>query len=120
MPRERMVSVMAVEDAIMVHKNEIVFCDKKTDKNRFKHYRLTPANLTKIVFDYAYHKTFFGLKKELEERIIFYVNDPDIPSELIVCEHEEENFRRFRGGLRSFVDDNKVELEIKSAEEAAK
>lgn len=110
---------MAVEDAIIVHKNEIVFCDKKTDKNRYKHYRLTPENLTKIVFDYVYRKRFFGLKKELEERIIFFVNDADIPSELVVCEHEEENFRRFRGGLRTFVDDNKVELEIKTAQEVA-
>ena len=93
---------MAVEDAIIVHKNEIVFCDKKTDKNRFRHYRLTPENITKIVFDYAYRKKFFGLKKEL-----------------VVWEHEEENFCRFRGGLRSFVDDNKVPLEIKSAEDAA-
>lgn len=109
---------MAVEDAIIVHKNEIVFCDKKTDKNRYKHYRLTPENITKIVFDYAYRKKFFGLKKELEERIIFEINDPDIPSELVIWEHEEENFRRFRGGLRTFVDDNKVALEIKSADEA--
>ncbi len=109
---------MAVEDAIVVHKNEIVFCDKKTDKTRFKHYRLTPENITKIVFDYKYYKRFFGLKKELEERIIFQINDPDIPSELIICEHEEENFRRFRGGIRSFVDDNKVAIEIKTAQEA--
>ena len=50
--------------------------------------------------------------KELEERIIFYVKDEDIPEELIVCEHNEPNFRRFRGGLRTFVDDNKVALEI--------
>ena len=107
---------MAVEDAIIVHKNEVVFCDKKTDKSRFKHYRLTPDNIEKIVFDYAVYKRFFGLKKELEERIVFYINDPDIPSELVVCEHEEENFRRFRGGLRTFVDDNKVNLEIKNAE----
>ena len=102
---------MAIEDAIIVHKNEVVFCDK-SDKTRFKHYRLTPANLTKIVFDYSIHKTFFGLKKELEERIIFFVNDGDIPEELIVCEHNEPNFRRFRGGLRTFIDDNKVALEI--------
>ena len=53
-----------------------------------------------------------ALKKELEERIIFYVKDEDIPEELIVCEHNEPNFRRFRGGLRTFVDDNKVALEI--------
>lgn len=104
-----------MEDAIIVHKNEVVFCDK-SDKSRFKHYRLTPENIEKIVFDYAIYKTFFGLKKELEERIVFYVNDPDIPSELIVCEHAEDNFRRFRGGLRTFVDDNKIKLEIKDAE----
>ena len=101
-----------VEDAIIVHKNEVVFCDK-SEKSRFKHYRLTSENIEKIVFDYAIYKTFFGLKKELEERIVFYVNDPDIPSELIVCEHLEENFRRFRGGLRTFVDDNRIKLEIK-------
>jgi len=108
-------NTMAVEDAIIVHKNEVVFCDK-SDKERYKHYRLTPDNLVKIVFDYATYKRFFGLKKELEERIIFYVNDPDIPEELIVCEHKEENFRRFRGGLRTFVDDNKVKLEIYDVE----
>ena len=102
---------MAIEDAIIVHKNEVVFCDK-SDKNRFTHYRLTPANIVKIKFDYSIYKTFFGLKKELEERIIFYINDEDIPEELIVCEHNEPNFRRFRGGLRTFVDDNKVALEI--------
>ncbi len=105
------------EDAIIVHKTEIVFCDKKTDKSRFKHYRLTPENITKITFDYAIRKSFFGLKKELVERIIFEINDPDIPSELVVWEHEEENFRRYRGGLRTFVDDNKVPIEIKSADE---
>lgn len=103
------------EDAIIVHKNEVVFCDK-SDKSRHKHYRLTPDNIEKIVFDYAIFKSFFGLKKQLEERIIFYVNDPDIPSELIVCEHNEPNFRRYRGGLRSFVDDNKVKLEILDVE----
>ena len=101
------------EDAIMVHKNEVVFCDK-SDKSRHKHYRLTPDNIEKIVFDYAVYKRLFGLKKEMEERIIFVVNDPDIPSELVVCEHEEENFRRFRGGLRTFVDDNGVKLEMKN------
>lgn len=106
---------MAVEDAIIVHKNEVVFCDK-SDKNHHRHYRLTPEKIEKIVFDYNLRKTFFGLKKELEERIIFYINDPDIPSELIVCEHEEENFRRYRGGLRTFIDDNKVALEIKDVE----
>jgi len=97
-----------LEDAISVHKTEIVFFDKFEER----HYRLNPENITKIVFDYAIFKRFFGLKKELEERIIFYVSDPDIPEELVVCEHEEPNFRRFRGGLRTFVDDNKVALEI--------
>ncbi len=97
-----------VEDAITVHKTEIVFFDKYEDR----HYRLNTDNITKIVFDYAIFKRFFGLKKELEERVIFYVNDPDIPEELVVCEHEEANFRRFRGGLRAYVDANKVPLEI--------
>ena len=106
---------MSNEDAIMVHKNEIVFCDK-SDKNRVKHYRLNAGNLEKIVFDYATYKRLFGLKKELEERIVFHVNDPDIPAELIVSEHEEPNFRRFRGGLRTFVDDNKIKLELKNAD----
>ena len=58
---------MAVEDAIIVHKNEVVFCDK-SDKQYHRHYRLTPDNITKIVFDYAIYKRFFGLKKELEEK----------------------------------------------------
>ncbi len=119
MPEKEKVFTMAVEDAILVHKNEVVFCDKKTDKSRHKHYRLTPQNIVKVVYDYAYYKRFFGLKKELEERIVFVINDPDIPSELVVCEHDEENFRRFRGGLRTFIDDNKVALEIKSADEVA-
>ena len=58
---------LATEDAIIVHKTEVVFCDKKTDKNRFKHYRLNAGNIEKVVYDYAYYKRFFGLKKELEE-----------------------------------------------------
>lgn len=108
---------MAVaEDALIVHKNEVVYCDKKTDKKYHKHYRLTPENIAKVVFDYAVYKSFFGLKKELEERIVFYTKDPEIPEEIIICEHDEPNFRRFRGGLRTFVDANKVPLEIKDVE----
>lgn len=105
-----------VEDAIIVHKNEIVFCDKKTDKSRPKHYRLNAGNIVKIVYDYTIFKSFFGLKKELEERVIFYVNDPEIPEQLIALEHDEPNFRRYRGGIRTFVDDNKVKLEIYDSE----
>ncbi len=104
------------EDAIIVHKNEIVFCDKTTDKSRPKHYRLNPGNIVKIVYDYTVYKTFFGLKKELEERVVFFVNDPEIPEQLIALEHNEPNFRRYRGGIRSFVDDNKVPLEIYDSE----
>lgn len=101
-----------VEDAVTVHKTEIVFFDKFEQR----HYRLNTENITKIVFDYQVRKVLFGLKKELVERIIFYVKDPDIPEELVVWEHLEENFRRFRGGLRTFVDDNKINLEIYDAE----
>ncbi len=101
-----------IEDAIMVHKTEVVFFDKSENK----HYRLNAQNIKKVVYDYAIYKTFFGLKKELEERIVFYVDDPDIPEELIVCEHNEPNFRRYRGGLRTFVDENKVAIEIKDVE----
>ena len=101
-----------VEDAITVHKTEIVFFDKAEER----HYRLNIENITKIVFDYQVRKLFFGLKKELVERIVFYIHDPDIPEVLEVWEHEEANFRRFRGGLRTFVDDNKVALEIFDAE----
>lgn len=106
---------MAIEDAIIVHKTEIVFCDK-SDKSREKHYRITPEDIVKIRFDYCIHKTFFGLKKELEERLVIYTNNPDMPEELEVLEHNEPNFRRFRGGLRSFIDDNKVALEIYDVE----
>ncbi len=104
-----------VEDAIIVHKNEVVFCDK-SEKDREKHYRLNSDNITKIVFDYQVRKLFFGLKKELVERIVFYINDPDIPEILEVWEHKEPNFRRFRGGLRTFVDDNRIALEIFDAD----
>ena len=101
-----------IEDAIIVHKTEGVFYDKYEDR----HYRLNAKNIVKVVYDYAIYKTFFGLKKELEERIVFTVNDPDIPEELIVCEHDEPNFRRFRGGLRTFVEENKIAYEIKDVE----
>ena len=111
-----MANKAGVEDAVMVHKTEIVFCDKTTDKSRFKHYRLNAGNIEKIIFDYVERKTFFGLRKELEERVIFKVKDEDIPEELVVLEHNEPNFRRYRGGIRSFVDDNKVALEIYDAE----
>ncbi len=101
-----------IEDAIIVHKTEVVFYDKDEDR----HYRLNAKNIVKVVYDYAIYKTFFGLKKELEERIVFTINDPDIPEELIVCEHNEPNFRRFRGGLRTFAEENKVAIEIKDVE----
>ena len=101
-----------VEDAIAVHKTEIVFYDKIEER----HYRLNTGNITKILFDYQVRSLFFGLKKELVERIVFYINDPDIPEVLEVWEHKEPNFRRFRGGLRTFVDDNSVALEIYDAE----
>ena len=46
-----MANKAGVEDAVMVHKTEIVFCDKTTDKSRFKHYRLNAGNIEKIIFD---------------------------------------------------------------------
>ena len=101
-----------VEDAITVHKTEVVFYDRFDDR----HYRLNAKNIKKVIYDYALFKTFFGLKKEIEEIIIFHIEDPDIPAELLVCEHEEPNFRRFRGGLRTFVEDNKIAIEIKDVE----
>ncbi len=105
-----------LEDAIIVHKTEVVFCDNITDKSRPKHYRLNVENIEKIVFDYVEIKKFFGLKKELIERIVFHVKDEDIPETLSVTELEDPNFRRFRGGLRTFVDENKINLEIFDAE----
>ena len=101
-----------VEDAIKVHKTEVVFYDRFEDR----HYRLNSKNIKKVIYDYALRKLFFGLKTEIVERIVFYVEDPDIPEELIVYEHEEPNFRRFRGGLRTFIDDNKIAIEIKDVE----
>lgn len=104
------------EDAIQVHKTEVVFCDNVTDKSRPKHYRLNKENIVGIKFDYFVHKSLFGLKKELIERIVFNVKDEDIPEELIVTELDDPNFRRFRGGLRSFVDDNSIPIEIYNAD----
>ena len=96
------------EDAITVHKTEIVFFDQFENK----HYRLSPEKIDKIVFRFYERKYFFGLKKELVETICFHVSDPDIPEELMVWEHLEENFLRFRGGLRTFAEENKITLEI--------
>ncbi|MBO5041250.1 MAG: hypothetical protein J6D09_09175 [Clostridia bacterium] len=101
-----------VEDALIVHKTEVVFYDKFEER----HYRLNANNIKKVIYDYAILKTFFGLKKELVERIVFTVDDPDIPEELVVYEFEEPNFRRFRGGLRTFLEDNKIAVEIKDVE----
>ena len=105
-----------LEDAIQVHKTEVVFCDNVTDKSRPKHYRLNKENIKLVKFDYVEIKKFFGLKKELIERIVFQVNGEDIPEELIVTENDDPNFRRFRGGLRTFVDENKIPLEIYTAD----
>lgn len=96
------------EDAINVHKTEVVFYDTVNEC----HYRLNSSNMTKVVFDYVVVKSLFGLKKELAERIVIFTNDPDIPSELILCEIDEPNFHRYRGGFRTFLDDNRVNLEI--------
>lgn len=100
-----------IEDAIKVYKNEVVFYDK-SEKGNEKHYRLTPDKIVHVYFDYAERKVFFGLKTELVERIAFTINDPDIPKELEVYEHREPNFHRFRGGLRTFIDENKIPLDI--------
>lgn len=98
-----------IEDALMIHKNEIIFYDQKANT----HYRLTLDNLKKITFDHVEVKRFFGLKKEILEVIRFTVEDEDIPETLELREDEDPSFHRFLGGLRSFVDDNKVDLEIK-------
>ncbi|MDD6799151.1 MAG: hypothetical protein PUE85_01825 [Firmicutes bacterium] len=96
------------EDTLMIHKNEIVFFDEAEKR----HYRLTLDNLKKIVFDNMEVKKFFGLKKYTIEVIRFYVKDDDIPEVLEIREDMDPNFRRFLGGLRSFAEDNKIELEI--------
>ena len=101
-----------IEDAITVHKTEVVFYDKYEER----HYRLNAKNIVKIVYDYVIYKSFFGLKKEVVERILFTINDPDVPAELYVCEHEDPNFRRFRGGLRTYAEENKIAIEIKDIE----
>ena len=46
-----------IEDAIIVHKTEVVFYDKYEDR----HYRLNAKNIVKVVYDYAIYKSFFGL-----------------------------------------------------------
>ena len=98
----------AIEDAINVHKTEVVFYDKVNEC----HYRLNSSNMKKVIFDYVLIKKLFGLKKEYAERIIINTSDPDIPEDLIVCEIHESNFHRFRGGFRTFVDENRIPLEI--------
>ena len=96
------------EDTLMIHKNEIVFYDQVEDK----HYRLNPDNIVKITFDYAELKKFFGLRKEIVEFIKFDIKDDYIPEVLILREDYEPNFRRFLGGLRSWAEDNKLEIEV--------
>ena len=99
-----------IEDTLMIHKNEMVYYD--TAEN--KHYRLNSGNIVKITFDYMEVKKFFGLKKVVMEFIKFDVKDDEIPtSEIIIREDEEPSFHRYLGGIRSFVDDNKIDLEIK-------
>ena len=94
---------------------EVLYLRERADFETFLRcvgYRCKPAAIPLSVGA----QTFFGLRKELEERVVFKVKDDDIPEELIVLEHNEPNFRRYRGGIRSFVDDNKVALEIYDAE----
>jgi hypothetical protein len=98
-----------MEETLVVHKNEIIFFDEENNC----HYRLNPGNIKKITYDHMTLKKFFGLKKELIEIIVFDIEDEDIPEQLIVYEHLAPGFRRYLGSLRSFVDDNKVDLEIK-------
>lgn len=98
-----------MEEILVIHKNEIIFYD---EVNKC-HYRLNANNIKKITYDHKTVKKLFGLKKVLVEFIKFDVEDEDIPAELYVNEDEAPNFRRYMGGVRSFVDDNKVPLEIK-------
>ncbi len=104
-----------MEEILAVHKNEIVFFDEENNC----HYRLNVENIKKITFDHTVIKKFFGLKKELIEIIVFDIVDPEgeIPEQLIVYEHLAPGFRRYMGSIRSFVDDNKVDLEIKRLDE---
>lgn len=102
-----------MEDTLVVHKNEIIYFDAE-----YKcHYRLNAGNIKKITYDHMILKKFFGLKKELVEFIKFDIEDEDIPAELYVYEHKDPHFRRYMGSVRSFVDDNKVPLEIKRLDE---
>lgn len=98
-----------MEEILVVHKNEIIFFDE--DENR--HYRLNPTNLKKITFDHTTIKRFFGLKKELIELIILDVTDEEIPAQLIVYEHLAPGFRRYLGSLRTFAEENKIDIEVK-------
>lgn len=98
-----------MEEILVVHKNEIIYYDEENQC----HYRLNPSNIKKITYDHTTIKKFFGLKKELIEIIVFDIEDEEIPEQLIVYEHLASGFRRYMGSIRSFVDDNKVNLEIK-------
>lgn len=98
-----------MEEILSVHKNEIIYYDEENKR----HYRLNPSNIKKITYDHTTIKKFFGLKKELIEIIVFDIEDEDIPEQLIVYEHLAPGFHRYMGSIRSFVDDNKVNLEIK-------
>jgi hypothetical protein len=100
-----------MEEILAIHKNEIVFYDEENNC----HYRMSAHNIKKITFDHTILKRFFGLKKELIEIIIFDIEDEndEIPEQLIVYEHLAPGFRRYLGALRTFVEDNKVDLEIK-------
>ena len=106
------------EDAVRITKEEIIFCDKSDRKNTV-HYRIKTGLIRNIVFDYLHHEKFFGLINEIEEAIIFYLkeNDQGIPEKLIIREHNEPRFRYYKGTLRSFIDDNKLPLEIVELEE---
>ena len=108
-----MASGASKEDAIRITKEEIIFCNK-ADKNNICHYRIKTEMISQIVFDYLYYEHLFGLIKEIEEAIIIYVkpNDEDIPEKLVVREHNEPRFRNYKGSLRSYIDDNKIPLEI--------
>ena len=101
------------EDAIRITKEEIIFCDK-SNKSNIVHYRIKTVLIRSIVFDYLHYERFFGLVKEIEEAIIIYIkqNDQGIPEKLIVREHNEPRFRYYKGTLRSYIDDNKIPLEI--------
>ena len=101
-----------MEETLMIHKNEIVFYDTSV-RNAHKHYKLTPDNITKIDFDNAVRKRFFGLKKVTVETINIYVKDEEIPYECITLyEDTEPGFRRYLGRIRDFVEDNKIPFEI--------